>query len=83
MIFPYPPAQARSWTLAAASRCERKWAHRARRFLEMQRTRATWSSWGVRTSRVSGVRLGVLIFCVGFYGFFAGWYVITQVGELF
>jgi hypothetical protein len=33
--------------------------------------------------RVSGLRLGVLCFCVLFYGFFAGWYVITQVGELF
>jgi hypothetical protein len=33
--------------------------------------------------RVRGVRLGVLAFAVLFYGFFAGWYVITQVGELF
>ena len=33
--------------------------------------------------RVGGVRLGVLVFAVAFYGFFAGWYVITQVGELF
>ena len=33
--------------------------------------------------RVRGLRLGVLCFCVLFYGFFAGWYVITQVGELF
>jgi hypothetical protein len=33
--------------------------------------------------RVSGVRLGMLVFAVAFYGFFAGWYVITQVGELF
>jgi hypothetical protein len=33
--------------------------------------------------RVSGVRLGVLVLSVAFYGFFAGWYVITQVGELF
>jgi hypothetical protein len=32
--------------------------------------------------RVRGFRLGTLIFAVGFYGFFAGWYVITQVGEL-
>jgi hypothetical protein len=32
--------------------------------------------------RVRGFRFGVLIFCVAFYGFFAGWYVITQVGEL-
>jgi hypothetical protein len=33
--------------------------------------------------RVRGLRHGVLIFCVAFYGFFAGWYVITQIGELF
>ena len=33
--------------------------------------------------RVSGLRLGVLVLAVAFYGFFAGWYVITQVGELF
>jgi hypothetical protein len=33
--------------------------------------------------RVRGVRLGVLGFAVVFYGFFAGWYVITQMGELF
>ncbi len=32
--------------------------------------------------RVRGARLGVLLFCVLFYGFFAGWYVITQMGEL-
>jgi len=32
--------------------------------------------------RVTGLRLGVLMFAVAFYGFFAGWYVITQVGEL-
>jgi hypothetical protein len=32
--------------------------------------------------RVRGFRLGVLCFAVLFYGFFAGWYVITQVGEL-
>jgi hypothetical protein len=32
--------------------------------------------------RVSGVRLGALVFAVMFYGFFAGWYVITQIGEL-
>jgi hypothetical protein len=28
-------------------------------------------------------RLGVLLFAVAFYGFFAGWYVIVQMGELF
>jgi hypothetical protein len=33
--------------------------------------------------RVRGVRLGALGFAVVFYGFFAGWYVITQMGELF
>jgi hypothetical protein len=33
--------------------------------------------------RVSGLRLGMLALAVAFYGFFAGWYVITQVGELF
>jgi hypothetical protein len=33
--------------------------------------------------RVRGVRLGMLCVAVAFYGFFAGWYVITQVGELF
>lgn len=33
--------------------------------------------------RVRGARLGVLMFCVAFYGFFAGWYVIVQMGELF
>jgi hypothetical protein len=33
--------------------------------------------------RVRGLRLGVLGFAVVFYGFFAGWYVITQMGELF
>jgi hypothetical protein len=33
--------------------------------------------------RVRGFRLGALAFAVMFYGFFAGWYVITQVGELF
>jgi hypothetical protein len=33
--------------------------------------------------RVRGARLGVLLFCCLFYGFFAGWYVITQMGELF
>ncbi|HEX6026720.1 MAG TPA: Nramp family divalent metal transporter [Solirubrobacter sp.] len=32
--------------------------------------------------RVRGFRFGVLVFCVAFYGFFAGWYVITQIGEL-
>jgi hypothetical protein len=33
--------------------------------------------------RVRGLRLGALGFAVVFYGFFAGWYVITQMGELF
>jgi hypothetical protein len=33
--------------------------------------------------RVHGLRLGMLCFAVVFYGFFAGWYVITQMGELF
>jgi hypothetical protein len=33
--------------------------------------------------RVRGFRLGALGFAVVFYGFFAGWYVITQMGELF
>jgi hypothetical protein len=33
--------------------------------------------------RVRGVRLGVLLIACAFYGFFAGWYVITQIGELF
>ena len=33
--------------------------------------------------RVRGARLGVLLFCCLFYGFFAGWYVIVQMGELF
>jgi Mn2+/Fe2+ NRAMP family transporter len=33
--------------------------------------------------RVRGLRLGALCFAVVFYGFFAGWYVITQMGELF
>jgi hypothetical protein len=32
--------------------------------------------------RVRGVRLGALCVAVVFYGFFAGWYVITQMGEL-
>ena len=32
--------------------------------------------------RVSGFRLGALFFAVAFYGFFAGWLVIVQVGEL-
>jgi hypothetical protein len=32
--------------------------------------------------RVSGFRLGALGFAVLFYGFFAGWYVIVQIGEL-
>jgi hypothetical protein len=31
---------------------------------------------------VSGFRLGALGFAVLFYGFFAGWYVIVQIGEL-
>jgi hypothetical protein len=33
--------------------------------------------------RVRGFRLAALCFAVLFYGFFAGWYVITQMGELF
>jgi len=33
--------------------------------------------------RVTGFRLGALGFAVLFYGFFAGWYVIVQIGELF
>jgi hypothetical protein len=33
--------------------------------------------------RVSGFRLGALGFAVLFYGFFAGWYVIVQLGEIF
>jgi hypothetical protein len=33
--------------------------------------------------RVHGLRLGVLAFAVLFYGFFAGWYVIVQLGEIF
>ena len=33
--------------------------------------------------RVRGARLGMLMFAVAFYGFFAGWYVIVQMGELF
>lgn len=33
--------------------------------------------------RVRGLRLGVLAFAVLFYGVFAGWYVIVQMGELF
>ena len=32
--------------------------------------------------KVSGARLGVLLFCVLFYGFFAGWLVIVQLGDL-
>jgi hypothetical protein len=32
--------------------------------------------------RVSGFRLAALGFAVPFYGFFAGWYVIVQIGEL-
>jgi Mn2+/Fe2+ NRAMP family transporter len=33
--------------------------------------------------RVKGFRLGALGFAVLFYGFFAGWYVITQLQQLF
>ena len=33
--------------------------------------------------RIRGMRLGVLAFAVLFYGFFAGWYVIVQMGEIF
>jgi len=33
--------------------------------------------------RVRGFRLGALGFAVLFYGFFAGWYVIVQLGEIF
>ncbi len=33
--------------------------------------------------RVRGLRLGMLMVAVAFYGFFAGWYVIVQMGELF
>jgi hypothetical protein len=32
--------------------------------------------------RVTGLRLGMLCFAVLFYGFFAGWLVIVQIGEL-
>ena len=32
--------------------------------------------------RVRGFRLGALFFAVAFYGFFAGWYVVVQIGEL-
>ncbi|WP_231379226.1 hypothetical protein [Candidatus Solirubrobacter pratensis] len=32
--------------------------------------------------RVHGFRLGALCFAVLFYGFFAGWYVIVQMGDL-
>ena len=32
--------------------------------------------------RVTGLRLGALMFAVLFYGFFAGWLVIVQVGDL-
>jgi hypothetical protein len=35
-----------------------------------------------RAIRVGGVRLGMLLFCVLFYGFFAGWLIIVQVGDL-
>jgi hypothetical protein len=33
--------------------------------------------------RVRGFRLCALCFAVLFYGFFAGWYVIVQLGEIF
>ena len=33
--------------------------------------------------RVRGLRLGALCVAVLFYGFFAGWYVIVQMGEIF
>jgi hypothetical protein len=33
--------------------------------------------------RVRGFRLAALCFAVLFYGFFAGWYVIVQLGDLF
>jgi hypothetical protein len=32
--------------------------------------------------QVTGVRLGALFFAVAFYGFFAGWLVIVQLGDL-
>jgi hypothetical protein len=32
--------------------------------------------------RVRGFRLAALGFAVMFYGFFAGWYVVVQIGEL-
>ena len=32
--------------------------------------------------RVAGVRLGMLFLCVLFYGFFAGWLIVVQVGDL-
>jgi hypothetical protein len=32
--------------------------------------------------RVTGLRLGSLFFAVAFYGFFAGWLVIVQIGDL-
>ena len=32
--------------------------------------------------RVRGFRLGALFFAVAFYGFFAGWLIIVQVGDL-
>jgi hypothetical protein len=32
--------------------------------------------------RVTGFRLGALFFAVAFYGFFSGWYVIVQMGEI-
>ena len=32
--------------------------------------------------RVTGARLGALFFAVAFYGFFAGWLIIVQVGDL-
>jgi hypothetical protein len=31
---------------------------------------------------VRGFRLAALGFAVLFYGFFAGWYVVVQIGEL-
>ena len=32
--------------------------------------------------RVSGMRLGMLLLCVLFYGFFAGWLIVVQLGDL-
>ena len=31
---------------------------------------------------MTGFRLGSLFFAVAFYGFFAGWLVIAQIGDL-